>query len=69
MYLYRYGYLIQILNLLRYKLNLLIIVEDMANRENYDYLFKMIIIGNSSTGKSCLLHQFIENRCKYIIDN
>ncbi len=28
-----------------------------------DYLFKFLIIGNAGTGKSCLLHQFIENKC------
>ena len=32
-------------------------------KENYDYLFKFIIIGNSNSGKSCLLHYFIENKC------
>mmetsp|Transcript_62402 Transcript_62402/g.72589 ORF Transcript_62402/g.72589 Transcript_62402/m.72589 type:complete len:209 (-) Transcript_62402:28-654(-) len=33
-------------------------------REHYDYLIKFIIIGNSSTGKSCLMHYFIENKSK-----
>ena len=33
------------------------------DREKYDYLFKFIIIGNSSTGKSCLLHYAISNKC------
>jgi len=28
--------------------------------ENFDLLFKLIIIGDTGTGKSCLLHQFIE---------
>eukprot|EP00164_Ancoracysta_twista_P003327 GFYU01004438.1.p2 GENE.GFYU01004438.1~~GFYU01004438.1.p2 ORF type:complete len:215 (+),score=41.92 GFYU01004438.1:173-817(+) len=32
--------------------------------ENYDYLFKFIVIGDTDTGKSCLLHQFIENKFK-----
>ncbi|VDN07779.1 unnamed protein product [Thelazia callipaeda] len=30
------------------------------------YLFKFIIIGDASTGKTCILHQFIENRFKQI---
>jgi len=33
-------------------------------RERFDYLFKFIIIGNTNTGKSCLLHYFLENKCK-----
>eukprot|EP01137_Pigoraptor_chileana_P030595 Opistho-2@17300 len=32
--------------------------------ESYDYLFKFLVIGNAGTGKSCLLHQFIENKFK-----
>jgi len=28
--------------------------------DNFDLLFKLIIIGDTGTGKSCLLHQFIE---------
>lgn len=28
-----------------------------------DFLFKFLVIGNANTGKSCLLHQFIENKC------
>lgn len=34
-----------------------------------DFLFKFLVIGSAGTGKSCLLHQFIENKCKYIINN
>ena len=30
-----------------------------------DFLFKYLVIGSAGTGKSCLLHQFIENKCKY----
>lgn len=30
-----------------------------------DYLFKFLIIGSAGSGKSCLLHQFIENKCMY----
>ncbi|CAG0888235.1 unnamed protein product [Darwinula stevensoni] len=29
-----------------------------------DYLFKFLIIGSAGCGKSCLLHQFIENKFK-----
>ena len=29
-----------------------------------DFLFKFLVIGNANTGKSCLLHQFIENKCE-----
>lgn len=30
-----------------------------------DYLFKFLIIGRAGSGKSCLLHHFIENKCRY----
>jgi len=30
--------------------------------ERYDQLMKFIVIGDSGTGKSCLLHRFIENK-------
>eukprot|EP00927_Polykrikos_kofoidii_P024038 TRINITY_DN2193_c0_g2_i1.p1 TRINITY_DN2193_c0_g2~~TRINITY_DN2193_c0_g2_i1.p1 ORF type:complete len:216 (-),score=37.88 TRINITY_DN2193_c0_g2_i1:171-818(-) len=33
-------------------------------KDQYDYLFKFIIIGDAGAGKSCLLHQFIENKFK-----
>mmetsp|Transcript_43841 Transcript_43841/g.50433 ORF Transcript_43841/g.50433 Transcript_43841/m.50433 type:complete len:206 (-) Transcript_43841:117-734(-) len=36
----------------------------MGDLEPYDYLFKLIIIGDSGTGKSCLLHNFLENKFK-----
>lgn len=46
-----------------------VIKQDMAN--NYDFMFKFIIIGDSSTyetkvgvGKSCLLLRFTEGRFK-----
>ena len=29
-----------------------------------DYLFKYLIIGSAGVGKSCILHQFMENKCK-----
>lgn len=31
---------------------------------NYNYIFKYIIIGDMGVGKSCLLHQFTEKKCK-----
>lgn len=31
---------------------------------NYSYIFKYIIIGDMGVGKSCLLHQFTEKKCK-----
>jgi len=30
----------------------------------YEYIFKYIIIGDMGVGKSCLLHQFTEKKCK-----
>jgi len=30
--------------------------------DNYDYLFKFILIGNTGTGKSCILHRFTERK-------
>ena len=32
--------------------------------EQYDYIFKFIIIGDAGAGKSCILHQFIEGKHK-----
>ena len=29
-----------------------------------DYLFKFLIIGSAGVGKSCILHQFMEGKCK-----
>lgn len=29
---------------------------DLMERENYDYLFKFILIGNGNSGKSSVLH-------------
>lgn len=31
---------------------------------NYNYIFKYIIIGDMGVGKSCILHQFTEKKCK-----
>lgn len=36
-----------------------------AGPYNYSYIFKYIIIGDMGVGKSCLLHQFTEKKCKY----
>ena len=33
-------------------------------QDPYDYLFKFLVIGSAGTGKSCILHQFIENQFK-----
>eukprot|EP01094_Clydonella_sp_ATCC50884_P026474 TRINITY_DN7269_c0_g1_i3.p1 TRINITY_DN7269_c0_g1~~TRINITY_DN7269_c0_g1_i3.p1 ORF type:complete len:214 (-),score=50.71 TRINITY_DN7269_c0_g1_i3:393-1034(-) len=32
--------------------------------DTYDYLLKFIIIGDAATGKSCLLHRFIDDKFK-----
>lgn len=32
---------------------------------NYSYIFKYIIIGDMGVGKSCILHQFCEKKCKF----
>jgi Ras-related protein Rab-14 len=34
----------------------------MANSYNYAYIFKYIIIGDMGVGKSCLLHQFTDQK-------
>ena len=38
-----------------------------AGPYNYSYIFKYIIIGDMGVGKSCLLHQFTEKKCKNIL--
>ncbi|XP_059026496.1 ras-related protein Rab-4A isoform X1 [Mustela lutreola] len=39
-------------------------MSQTAMSETYDFLFKFLVIGNAGTGKSCLLHQFIEKKFK-----
>ncbi len=38
-----------------------------AGPYNYTYIFKYIIIGDMGVGKSCLLHQFTEKKCKFCL--
>ena len=38
--------------------------ESTESNEKYDYVFKFIIIGDTGTGKSCALHQFVEGKFK-----
>ena len=38
--------------------------DPVGSHDLYDYLFKFLVIGSAGTGKSCLLHQFIEGRFK-----
>ncbi len=38
--------------------------NNSAGPYNYTYIFKYIIIGDMGVGKSCLLHQFTEKKCK-----
>ena len=38
--------------------------EMTESYDSYDFLFKFLVIGAAGTGKSCLLHQFIEGQFK-----
>ena len=40
-------------------------IKMAAGPYNYSYIFKYIIIGDMGVGKSCLLHQFTEKKCKW----
>ncbi|UJR33655.1 hypothetical protein I4U23_021088 [Adineta vaga] len=33
--------------------------------ESYDYIFKFLIVGTTSTGKTSILHQYLENKFKH----
>ena len=35
----------------------------LINRERFDLIFKFIIIGDTSVGKSCILYQYLRNKC------
>ena len=38
---------------------------DIDNKEiKVDYLFKLIIIGDTGVGKSCILNQYLRGKCK-----
>lgn len=37
------------------------LTADKTHQPSYDYLFKLVIIGQSGTGKSCLLRRYCEN--------
>jgi len=32
-------------------------------KDRFDILFKYIIIGDTSVGKSCVLHYYLRNKC------
>ena len=36
----------------------------LINRDRFDLIFKYIIIGDTSVGKSCILHQYLRGKCK-----
>ena len=36
----------------------------MTTQFPYEEIFKYIIIGDMGVGKSCILHQFTEKKCK-----
>ena len=38
-------------------------------KEKFDLLFKFIIIGDTSVGKSCILHHYLRSKCKSRIEN
>merc|ERR1712156_63901 len=38
------------------------IIKKMATAQEYDYLFKVLMIGNSGVGKSCLLLRFADDQ-------
>ncbi len=38
-------------------------------KDRFDILFKYIIIGDTSVGKSCVLHHYLRNKCMLIGKN
>lgn len=36
-------------------------INQFSLLNEYDYLFKVLIIGNSGTGKSCILMRYVDN--------
>ena len=38
-------------------------------KEKYDHLMKLIIIGDSSVGKSCIMNMYLKNSCKLSVLN
>lgn len=52
------------------EIHLIIFCEHRSSFLNFiyfaDFLFKFLVIGSAGTGKSCILHQFIEGKCKLL---
>ena len=40
-------------------------IEITKKSEKYDVQLKIIIIGDSSVGKSCILNYYLKNTCKH----
>jgi len=38
-------------------------------KDRFDILFKYIIIGDTSVGKSCVLHHYLRNKCTLFVKN
>ena len=38
---------------------------EVIQPDSHDFVFKFVIIGDSGVGKSCIMHHFIYNKCKY----
>jgi len=36
-------------------------MEENGGEQDYDYLFKLLLVGESGVGKTCLLHRFADN--------
>ena len=39
-------------------------ISNFTNLDNQNFVFKLVIVGDSGVGKSCLMHHFIYNRFK-----